>query len=1233
MHLSIRLASLICGFLTAGLCAHGSLSFETVSSPGVSPAVAYAVDTASGTINLHFQVGELKPGFPHPQVRLGVAGSQTVMLNEKDAQVVPMAGGWAYTFSIPFSGLGADPSKADFRWAFLVDWVDASGQSVQRQNFLVPSNWPPHRDIGREPSAWNVFSMGEYLARQARHEQKITLKFEQPMDGKASVVIENAAGQRVRNLVTGQAFSSGSHEIVWDGLDEQGLVVSPGDYTWRAISHPGLKPELLMFFYNPGEKPWAEHTWLADHSDPTSAAAYGDKVLLGAPVAEAGNNIILADLEGKKLAGVRLSSFIGEGRLFIALGPDRFYAFSEGSPRYESVRKDENGKPYLYGDLSMVAWDHEGNQQRYKGKNGEHIVRTYRKLPEEALGNRKNKMAIHNLSGAAFLDGKIYLSLHDENLLLILDPVTGGEAGSIAVSAPGPVTSDGKSLFVLSGEDLHQIPQPAPGAKSTKLFTPRLSASPGTVNKLGQSDPVATSLAVGAGGEILIADNGEDQNIKVFNAAGKLLREIGQRGGRAPQGPWQADAIRRPAGIAVDSMNRVWLAENVGTPKRISVWDAPTGKVVREFFGPTPYGGTGGGVDPKDASRWVGGGGLWKLDFTKKSATLESILFNKTRSGEMAENVDGRNVQFIHQDGRTFLITKPRILEVFELMPDGSAKIRAVMGGLETFQSNEPRWAVPGVFTEHPLLAKELEAFTLPAGALGDLRNHDATSSSKNARDYFVLWTDVNGDGIGQLEELQVSGPGPRLLLPYWAPVNHDLNLGFLLQREDKSQARTSLKLQGYHPSGAPNWQLTQAYADAVPLQDPPPSNLQSTLVDFQNRFLLNTSPMTALDPDGSTRWTIRNDWVGVHGSHAAPLPETGVIQGALSFLGLAPFDKEGEITVLNGNHGRCFALTTDGIYLDEMSHDVRVVLDPTDQYIGGEAFGGAFGRDPKTGKYLLQAGHGAYRIYEVVGLDQLVRSSGKITVTPAQIEAAESVAHTAIADTLSRKEASIPSVADGIQLGKNPADWPGAWTAEWGNPGRPFPYARVKARRQGTDMVLGYEVKDPSPWVNRGTARNLLFKSGDCVDFQFSTDPGASSKRTGPVPGDRRLLIADFEGKPTAILYDFKVPGTTDPVAFNSPSRSALVDRVEACADARIEWEKSPDGYRLVTRIPLATLGLPTTGPLLLSGDFGVIYGDADGTINTLRSYWSNPSTGLVNDVPGETMITPARWGTLRFE
>jgi hypothetical protein len=44
------------------------------------------------------------------------------------------------------------------------------------------------------------------------------------------------------------------------------------------------------------------------------------------------------------------------------------------------------------------------------------------------------------------------------------------------------------------------------------------------------------------------------------------------------------------------------------------------------------------------------------------------------------------------------------------------------------------------------------------------------------------------------------------------------------------------------------------------------------------------------------------------------------------------------------------------------------------------------------------------------------------------------------------------------------------------------------------------------------------------------------------------------------------------------------------------------------------------------------VIYGDPDGQMDMLRSYWSNQSTGLVNDVPGEIMLTPAAWGSVAF-
>jgi hypothetical protein len=40
-------------------------------------------------------------------------------------------------------------------------------------------------------------------------QQEIRLSFEQPQGGKVSVVIENEKGERVRNLVSGRAFTAG----------------------------------------------------------------------------------------------------------------------------------------------------------------------------------------------------------------------------------------------------------------------------------------------------------------------------------------------------------------------------------------------------------------------------------------------------------------------------------------------------------------------------------------------------------------------------------------------------------------------------------------------------------------------------------------------------------------------------------------------------------------------------------------------------------------------------------------------------------------------------------------------------------------------------------------------------------------------------------------------------------------------------------------------------------------
>ena len=191
----------------------------------------------------------------------------------------------------------------------------------------------------------------------------------------------------------------------------------------------------------------------------------------------------------------------------------------------------------------------------------------------------------------------------------------------------------------------------------------------------------------------------------------------------------------------------------------------------------------------------------------------------------------------------------------------------------------------------------------------------------------------------------------------------------------------------------------------------------------------------------------------------------------------------------------------------------------------------------------------------------------------------------------------------------------------------------QVKAVRADDRLHLAYRVKDPSPWLNHGTDWTLLFKSGDCVDFQFSTDPLAKPNRTEAAPGDKRLLIAPFKDSSIAVLYSYHEPGAKSSMSFSSPSRTEHIDVVKQLDSAEIKVVPGEGSYDLTVSVPLADLGLPAAGQAAdLRGDFGVIYGDTAGSMDLLRSYWSNQATGLVNDVPGEASVEPRQWGNLKF-
>ncbi|MBA3938973.1 MAG: hypothetical protein H0X38_16125, partial [Planctomycetes bacterium] len=75
------------------------------------------------------------------------------------------------------------------------------------------------------------------------------------------------------------------------------------------------------------------------------------------------------------------------------------------------------------------------------------------------------------------------------------------------------------------------------------------------------------------------------------------------------------------------------------------------------------------------------------------------------------------------------------------------------------------------------------------------------------------------------------------------------------------------------------------------------------------------------------------------------------------------------------------------------------------------------------------------------------------------------------------------------------------------------------------------------------------------------------------------------------------------------------------------------PGGFLVEASIPWEKLGIVPRPGLTIAGDAGVLAADPGGTTTVARRYWSNQATNLVNDVPGEAELTPARWGTFILE
>ena len=474
----------------------------------------------------------------------------------------------------------------------------------------------------------------------------------------------------------------------------------------------------------------------------------------------------------------------------------------------------------------------------------------------------------------------------------------------------------------------------------------------------------------------------------------------------------------------------------------------------------------------------------------------------------------------------------------------------------------------------------------------------------------------------------------------YWGQLPDDEGtLSFASSAPEGSLVK--YHIGSFGPGGEPIYDIEhpQIQTSEIPVQ---PNMIQG---GKDGRVYVNQGPLTGFDKNGKVIFTYPSRYVSVHGSHNAPSSQPGMLIGPSSFLGVADMGGEtGEVFYLNGNLGENFLFTWDGLFIQALFKDTRGQFEfpakavkgmPWDMTTaGGESFGGNFIRTA-DGKVLLTNGGTDARVIEITGLDKIKRFSGKFTYTPAQYVKAQAFNESIAAAKAAPKSVTIAKAAAPIAIDGKIDQWPelkdaNAKLIEVQDDPRNI-FGRVAARYDSENLYLAYVVRGINKFRNAGQDSNLLFKTGDAVDLMVGP---AGVNKTGA--GNLRLLLSQLANKPIAVLYEKTVPGTPAKaqVPFSSPWRTITFDRVTTPSDVKVAIAPATGlGCLVEVAIPWTRLGVRPTSGLKLRGDFGFLSADNGGTITNARHYWSNKSTGLVNDVPGEADLAPQLWGDLTLE
>ncbi len=510
------------------------------------------------------------------------------------------------------------------------------------------------------------------------------------------------------------------------------------------------------------------------------------------------------------------------------------------------------------------------------------------------------------VAGLAVRNGLLVCSLRKEKRLLWIDVRAGKIAGSTNLDDPRGLAFDPKgNVLALSGTRLCRLPV----LSTAEGPAPRNATPPITTDQIlildGLEDPQLVTLD--QAGNIYISDRGVSHQVKVFSSDGKFLRAIGHPG-PPKAGPYDPLHMNNPAGLTIDSNSHLWVAESDFQPKRVSVWTLD-GQFVNAFYGPAEYGG-GGTLDPADKTRFYFHGMQFALDWKTGTDKIVSVFHRPAPSDLIlpsGSGVNGMPETPIYIDRRRYFTncfnSNPTIgasIAMVWLDRDGIAVPVAAMGRANGWK----------------LLKTEPFKSRWPAGTDpdGDMRKNQT----------FFIWSDLNGDGQLQPDELQMrrANVGGITVLP---------DLSFIAARIDEKIVKLA---PGHSRIAASPSTHSIRRKRSPPAQSPTSSGGDQGALASDGWTITTVAPKPFAPQSiggvfqGNARWSYPNLWPGLHASHEAAVPDRpGELIGVTRLLGdfVNPRNSDsGPLFAVNGNMGNMYLFTSDGLFVATLFHDAR---------------------------------------------------------------------------------------------------------------------------------------------------------------------------------------------------------------------------------------------------------------------------------------------------------------------